>query len=499
MINNIAPWSEEVPAEANRPSLTKDLEVDVAIIGGGITGITSAYLLAKAGKRVAVLEKDRIGSGETAHTTAFLSYDLDTPLAELKATFKEKIAFKAWVSAGQTINRIEAIIKEEKIDCDFSRCPLYRYALNQEGYNFLRREYNLARRLGFLLKLEYQQFGLPYHHYLKFGLSAKFQPLKYLSALTKRAEKYGALIFENTPVLTFRGNNPITIKTSNGFVKAQDLIFAIHQPIKKTFGINNRLVPAQTFVLAAQIPSGILPEALYHDTLDPYHYFRIDKKSGFDRIILGGEDRIENQPTSDEDRFRKLENYLKQLLPKANYTITHRWSGQIFNPIDGLPLIGNMVGSKHRLIATGFAGDGLIFGTLSSFINTDIILGQKNPLIKIYEPRRFKKPFKFLGQIIKNMKKSIIDLIKGQGEDSFVKKIKPDSGEVFESRGKKIAIYKDSQGKVIKLSPICSHKGCIVNWNNQDKTWDCPCHGSRYDKEGKVIQGPAPRPLSPIE
>ena len=257
------------------------------------------------------------------------------------------------------------------------------------------------------------------------------------------------------------------------------------------------MTSTQSYVIEAVIPSQQLPEALFLDTQDPYHYFRVDRSLLNDRIILGGEDHETGQASDAEARFAKLETFLKKLLPDAPYQIVRRWSGQLYETIDGIPYIGKTHTNKQWLIATGFAGNGMTFGVLSALIHRDLILGRENATTRLYRTRRFTGILHYMERGYNFVKEFVKGFFRNEEQD--MRKIGHDEGAVVRINGEQVAVYKSKTGEVTKLSPLCTHLKCVVAWNPDGKTWDCPCHGSRFEKTGKVLNGPASKPLKRIE
>jgi glycine/D-amino acid oxidase-like deaminating enzyme/nitrite reductase/ring-hydroxylating ferredoxin subunit len=479
------------------PPLVNDMEADVVVIGGGITGVTTAYLLSGQGKRVVLLEKDRIGSRETANTTAFLNYPVDAELFELKNTFGEKNAVRVWKSAQWAIDQMEDIISREEIDCDFIRCPLYMYATDESQFTDLQNEYSLAHHHRFPVNFEKIATPFIYEDFFEADYNAKFHPLKYLTRLAWCARENGALIFEDSEVTGFSGHGPVTVETKQARIVAQDVVFATHIPTKRAVEIDTRVIPYQTYIIVVKIPKGAIAEAMYIDMEDPYHYFRIDKNDHYDLLTLGGEDHETGKNEDADERHHRLEVYLKKLMPQVSYQVMYRWSGEIFDTIDGLPFIGRSLTNRHHLYSTGYAGDGMVFGTLGAFIMTDLILERENEWADLYRVDRLKEKKALLKRGVKFGK----ELVKGRLglERISFENIPLGTGKVIKCNGSKIAVYRDEMGGITKLSPVCRHMGCFVDWNDEGKTWDCPCHGSRYDKHGEVLNGPTQKPLRKMD
>jgi glycine/D-amino acid oxidase-like deaminating enzyme/nitrite reductase/ring-hydroxylating ferredoxin subunit len=477
--------------------LKGDQKTEVAIVGAGITGLTTAYLLAKQKKKVIVIDKGTIVSGESAYTTAFLNYSIDADLYELKKTFDAKKAALVWQSEQAAIDLIEKIVRQEKIDCEFTRCPLYYYAADKEGEKILKKEFKTIQKLGFETK---KQSGILRSSLaLKLENNAKFHPLKYLYTLADRCKKMGVTIYQNTEALDYKhGDNPHVV-TKNGLIYANHIVLATHNANNLAFDIHTRIMPYNTYVIAGTCKQGLITEGLYIDTLDPYHYLRIDSlNKNTDRFILGGEDHKTGK-SKDTRQHERLEKYLKHILKHENYTITHQWSGQVISSIDGLPFIGpSIITPSDTLTATAYGGDGMTFGTLAALLNTDYILSHTNETQKLYSIKRFKGLGNFLKQNAEMVSGLVVDRLKKKTKTNSAQ-LTNDSGLVLDEKGKKIAVYKDLKGKVKKMSAVCTHLGCIIDWNTQDKTWDCPCHGSRFNKDGTVMVGPAKKPLLDLD
>jgi glycine/D-amino acid oxidase-like deaminating enzyme/nitrite reductase/ring-hydroxylating ferredoxin subunit len=487
-------WIEECRLALEYPRLETNKEAEVCVIGGGITGVMSAYYLAKAGKKVVLLESGRIGHGETGYTTAFITYVTDAKLKDLVKTFKEKKAKLVYESGRDIIDEMERIIEEEQIDCEFVRCPVSIYPTSEKDVAELKEEGELMKRLGFPFEYEEASEHFPWGRAIVQG-QAKFHPRHFLLAVAEKAKAYGAQIYEGSAVVDFIGREGNIVKTKDGQVTAHEIVEATHNVIDHPIEVPARLETSLSYVIEARVPKGIFTEGIYWDTEDPYHYFRIDPKADYDRLILGGEDR----KTGTEDHgkeFEHLTEYLGWLLHDRDFSIIRKWSGQILESPDGIPFIGRSLTNSHHIIATGYAGNGMTFGTIAARVITDLIMGQENPLSDLYSPTRFKRPLTMFRLGIQMTKEWISGHLAPRHDD--VTTIAPGCGAVVIRDGKKVAISKDDDGSVLMVSAVCTHLGCVVNWNIQDKTWDCPCHGSRFARDGKVVNGPANKPLPPV-
>lgn len=484
---NSSIWIEERGRETIYPKLQNKLQSDFLIVGGGITGITLAYLLAKAGKKVILLEKGEIGSGDTAYTTAFLTYPADQDLQKLKKKFGDKKAAMVWNSLRLAIKKINEIVEEENIDCDFTFCPLYMYPAEESHLRFLKKEYDLSKKYGFPVSWIKRDQGVWPTELMCIEENARFHPLKYIDALAKHAEEYGARIFEHSEVKKFKGKNPIQVYTSEGSVLAREIILATHTPNNAAADIHLRLESQQTYVISGTFPKGEIQEGLYIDTNDPYFYLRVESEANKARFLLGGCDHETGRPPK-QNPFEQLEQYLRDIAPHVHYKITHRWSGEIHESIDGLPYIGKSLIARKQWIATGFAGDGMTFGTLSAVLLFNELLKLPNPYAKLYSPLRLHSPIGLLKRIWANLRGFLKERLDFKNE---MVSIPCQSGKVVHYQGKNLAIYRDKNGKYHRMSAVCTHLKCIVAWNEFEKTWDCPCHGSRFTKLGKVKSGPA--------
>lgn len=483
---NKSVWVSE-KEKTNFPQLTQNIKADVAIVGGGLAGIFCAYLLAKEGKKVVLVEKDRIGSGQTGYTTAFITYVVDKSLAEMAERLGEEKAKLVWEAGNNAISEIVGIINQEKLECDFMRCNAYIYARKQEHVQILKKEASLGQKFCFDVsfkndgKLSFKNFG-----YLEILKQAKFHPLKFLYQLTMKTKEAGVLIFENTEVLDTYGTKPVLIKCESGVIETEFVVVDTYNPIVSHNAMPGKLISYQSYVSSFLIKKGILEEAIYWDTERPYNYFRLDTFNNFDRLILGGRDHLTHNDPNPGKHFNEIEEYLKKIYKGAEYKIETSWSGEILESSDGIAYIGQSAFSPNILLSTGFSGNGMTYAALSAMLNRDIIMRKNNKYKALFDPNR-------LGGIGKKAKQEA-----KKAEKVNMEVLPSDSGKIFNINGTNVAVYKDEHGIIHKLSPVCTHMGCTVAWNSSAKTWDCPCHGSRYAKDGNVINGPAKKPLKKL-
>lgn len=385
-ISNEPTWT--LGAQKARPKIKGDVTVDVAVIGGGLAGLLSAYFLVKEGKKVAVLESGVVGSGATLYTTAFITQVVDTHLSDLIKMFGAKDAALIWESGGRAIDTIEAIVKKEHIDCEFMRCPAYIYAADEHERDELESEQRAAREIGFGTKLVKNNV-LPFEHhgFLEVSDQAKFHPIKFLHGVAAAVESSGGKIFEHSEALSIKeGTNGIAVKTSGGRVMAKDVIVATYVPFNNPKPVKFKKGMYTSYVFEVRLPKRSFPEGLFWDLNNPYHYFRIDRQATSDRMILGGEDHRAGVPVSERKNFDALREYLTGLLGERPYTIVRKWKGALLEPVDGLPLIGAY--KPHQFVATAFSGNGMTFSTVSASLFRDLIAGRKNPWARIFDPAR---------------------------------------------------------------------------------------------------------------
>lgn len=484
----------------------KDQSADVCTIGAGITGLTTAYLLAQAGKTVVVLERANIGGGMTGRTSAHLMSALDDrfyKLAHLYGTEGTKLAAQSHRAA---IDLIEEIIQTEKIDCDFERVDGYLFEPTNDSDHILEKEYEAALDAGCSVYLLERAPILNFETgpALKFANQAQFHPLKYLAGLSKAIQKLGGKIFTDTDVAEiFHVNEQTFVQTKNGAaVKAQDVVVATNAPINSRFEIPLKQAGYMTYVVGGYIPRGSVTKALYWDTLEKYHYVRIveaDPPREEEQILLiGGEDHKVGQANDASERYSALTEWALKRFPMIRQFDYH-WSGEVMEPIDSLAYIGrNPHDNENIYIATGDSGTGLTHGTIAGILLRDYILKATNEWMQLYDPsRKTVSAFSHLAKESFNANLQYTDWLT-TGDVSSVDDIPVNEGAVIRQGFRKVAVYRDEDNSLHECSAICPHLSGVVRWNSEEKTWDCPCHGSRFDAYGHVIQGPANRDLASI-
>ena len=487
------------------PKLQRDQRADVVIVGGGITGLTAAYLLTKAGKSVALVERDRCAQVDTGHTTAHLTMVTDERLTDLVAHFGRDHAQAVWDAGLAAIGQIDAIRREHQIECSFTWVDGYLHAPRdadpRNEAERLQKEAALASDLGFDAAFV-DDVPLMTGPGIRFDGQARFHPRQYLAGLTRVIRNHGGEIYEHSAAEEF-STDPLRVKVNGYTLTGDDLVLATHDPlvgVRSMVGataFQTKLSLYTSYVVAGRVARGTVPDALFWDTSDPYHYFRVDRHRDFDVVIFGGEDHKTGQSQSTSTCFQRLETTLVSVLPSIE--ITHHWSGQVIETPDGLPYIGQM--AEHQYSATGFAGNGMTLGTLGAMMMTDAILGRTNPWMELFEPAR-KAITRGAWEYIKENADYPYYLIRDRfagAQGKSLRAVKRGTGKVVELDGQKVAAYRDENGVTSLRSATCTHMACIVGWNDAERTWDCPCHGSRFTPTGEVISGPAESPLSKLE
>jgi glycine/D-amino acid oxidase-like deaminating enzyme/nitrite reductase/ring-hydroxylating ferredoxin subunit len=482
--------------------LAEDVHVDVCVVGAGIAGMTTAYLLAKAGRSVAVLDDGPIGGGMTQMTSAHLTHAMDDRYYELERLHGRVGARLAAESHTAAIERIEAIAREERFECELERVNGYLLLAEGDREETLDRELDAAHRAGLtevskLPRAPYE--GFRSGPCLRFPRQAQFHPLMYLAGLTQALHRLGGRVYTGSHAERIDGGAPARVRTRNHLVTADAVVVATNVPVNDRVAIHTKQAPYMTYVIGARVPRGAVPRALAWDTGDPYHYVRVAPFGGDELLIVGGEDHKSGQASENGERYERLETWTRARFPVAG-EIAFRWSGQVMETVDYLSFTGrNPMDAENVYIHTGDSGMGLTHGTIAGMLLCDLITGRDSPWAKLYDParKRVGAAREYAAENL-NVARQYADWLM-PGEVRSPDEIAPGSGAVMRRGLHKLAVYRDAQGALHEHSAACPHLGCIVHWNSAAATWDCPCHGSRFDCEGRVINGPANRDLAPAE
>jgi Rieske Fe-S protein len=325
-------------------------------------------------------------------------------------------------------------------------------------------------------------------------------PMQYLAGLAEEATRRGVQIFENTKVTGVEEGEPCHVITDTHPVRARHVFVAANVPVNNRVFLHTKVAAYRSYAIAAEIEPDRL-RGLYWDTADPYHYTRTQEVDGRWYVIIGGEDHRTGEKKNTDECFQRLVEYARERLRFGD--IAFRWSGQIIEPVDGLPYIGRNTGADHVFVATGYSGNGITFGTLAGMMVTDLIRGRENPYAELFEATRVKPLAAAYDYVAENvpfpMHLAQDRLTSTNADIESLDELRPGDGGIFVAEEGKLAVYRDERGQLHACSPICTHLACDVNWNRAEKTWDCPCHGSRFSPEGKVINGPAVSDLAPAK
>lgn len=492
-------WQDEIAGYNPQNGLAKATTYDVLIVGGGITGLTSALLLQEQGKKCVLAEARTIGFGTTLGTTAHLNTMLDVPYSAIEKDFGKEAATTMANATREAIDTIEELIDRYNIKCDFAYKSGYLFSQDEQEDKVLEVIKNAAEGAGCIVSWSDQiPVPLPFTKACLFGFQAQLNITKYLVALADAFEAAGGVILQNCTVQDANESREgVTASTTLGIIKAYHLIYATHLPP----GINIlhfRCAPYRSYAAAFRLREGSYPDGLAYDMKEPYHYFRTQESEGISYIIAGGFDHKTGHEANTEAVFIEVEAYLRRIYNIAS--IDYKWSSQYYKPTDGLPYIGLLPMHSKTFTGTGYNGDGITLGTLAGIMLTRRIINKACPYADLLDPSRIKPIAGFLDFVKENA--DVVSQFVGKRfayqKISTLVELAKGEAVVADWEGKKVALYKDEQGKVTAVDPVCPHAKCIVAWNNAEKSWDCPCHGARYAPDGSLLTGPARKNLTPL-
>lgn len=487
--------------DKNLNEIKNNKKVDICIIGAGITGITCAYELSNLGYSIKVVEKSQICSGTTGNTTGKITSQHDAFYDYLINSFDIDTAKKYLEANEQAIEQIEERIKKEKIDCDFKRLNSYIYTTKKEEIPILEKEYDALEKMDF--KCEYlKKLDLPFNieGAICFNNQAQFNPVKYIKGLVNKLLENNVEIYENTKATNIEKNeDDYIVTTEKGKIQAKYVIIASHYPFLKFKGLYSaKMYQSMSYLIAVETKKE-LPNGMYISISNPNISIRTAEYEGKQILLIGGGDHKTAKATTYEESYGRLEKFAKKYYPDAK--ILKKWDAEDCISLDKLPYIGQASTFLPNVyVATGYKKWGMTFSNVATNIIVDSIRGIENPYSDIFSSLRL-QPVKNYEEV-KNMlvdssKGLLIDKIKEA--DILNYDLKCDTGKIIEFDGQNIGVYKSAEGQIYAIKPICTHLGCLLNWNQIDKTWDCPCHGSRFDYLGKNISDPAFEDLERIE
>jgi glycine/D-amino acid oxidase-like deaminating enzyme/nitrite reductase/ring-hydroxylating ferredoxin subunit len=506
MIDRLGGSTSAWMASAGMPHflpLQERIEAEVCVIGGGLAGLSTAYLLAQEGRDVVLIEAGELGSGETGRTTAHF-FPPDERYFEIERAFGTAAARLVAESYRAAIEQVQTIVRSEHIDCRFERLDGYLVVPNPDGYPVLDKELAAARRAGVDLSKVVKVPGLPFDSgpALRFDGQAQFHPLRYLQGLARAIVARGSRIYTNTRALHINGDGARrTVLAECGQISAGAVVVATNTPFNNRVVMHTKQAAYRTYVIGIEVPRASVPRVLLWDTADPYHYVRLetpDPDSGQDLLIVGGADHKVGQDEHPEHRYAELEAWTRARYPMAG-AVRHRWSGEVMEPADGLAYAGrNPMDDRNVYIITGDSGNGMTHCTAGAMLVTDLIAGRDNPWVAVYDPSR--KVTHGVSEFIREQANTLSQYRDWftEGEAESVHEIAPGQGAILREGARKIAVYRDDDGWLHAVSAKCTHLGCVVAFNSAEKSWDCPCHGSRFDLNGQVLHGPAMHALEPV-
>jgi glycine/D-amino acid oxidase-like deaminating enzyme/nitrite reductase/ring-hydroxylating ferredoxin subunit len=496
-------WQNTTSTVFTPAALAASDKFDVVIAGAGITGITLALLMQKSGRRVAVLEAESIGFGTTGGTTAHLNTLLDTPYTTIIKNFNLEHAQGVYHSTRAAIDLVREHVEAYNIDCGFELQDAFLYAQNESQQKELEDIYEACVQTG--LKIEFTDsipVPVAFQKAVRIKEQAKFHPLRYTHRLAQAFVEAGGTIVEHCRVNDAKKEesaNVLSVETSIGYFVCDQLVYTTHIPPGVNL-LHLRCSPYRSYAMSVKLDGESYPEHLSYDMYDPYHYYRTQVIDGEKFLIVGGEDHRTGDESNTNGCFLKLESHIRSHFNVSS--VTHRWSSQYFEPADGLPYIGHLPGNPENVfVATGFGGNGITYSHVAALVLKSMLLHEDSPFVSLYTPGRVKPVAGFTEFVKHNVEvvKHFVGKWLGQDELPEIAELAAGEARVVKYEKTSVALYKDEQSKLHAVHPACTHMKCAVAWNAAEKSWDCPCHGARYDYEGKVITGPASRDLEPIE
>jgi len=488
-----------LPAAA---ALDGDASCDVAVVGSGIAGISTAYELSQRGLSVIVIDRKRICGGMTARTSAHLAPLCDDLMSEFTKIRGLEAARLFYESQAAAVDRIEEIQKSEGIECDFRRLDGYLFQGREMPADIIDQELEAVRAVGAPV---HRLVGVPLNdcrerHVLRYPRQATFHPLKYLAGVAKICHERGVTFFADSPVLEVsEKGGSVTVKTARGTIHAAHAVIATNSSITDRFAIHTKTAPYRTYVVAFEIARGMLPDALFWDTEDPYHYVRLQPGSGrLDYVLVGGADHKSGEADDAAKRLARLHAWARELIPNLG-AVTHQWSGQVLDTVDYAGFIGRDPGKERVYVAMGDSGQGLTHGVMGAMLNSALISGEQHRWSDLYAPGRtpLKSAKNFVTENVTPLKN--LSEYLAPGELSSLDELKTGQGAIIRRGLQKIAAFRDGGDELHLHSAACTHVGCHLHWNSYETCWDCPCHGSMFDVRCQPINAPATGPLAKIE
>ncbi len=476
------------------PTLDVLGDIDVVIIGGGLSGLTAGLLLQRAGYRTAILEQSHLGNGETGRTSAHLTEFPDAGFSRLVSDFGLDHARAVAQSKREAIGQIERLARE--VPCDFVRVPGYLFSEDEGDRSHLINEAKCCTDCGIAVQI-HDRAPLTFATAAAMEVpdQAQFHPIKYIAGLIRLYAEAGGTISEMTHVRAIdESNGDCRVRTDRATITCEYVVAVTDAPITRGALLDTKLRASRSYIMAVHVDDRAIPNGLFWDTNEPYHYIRSATTSHGLIVLVGGEDHRVGTDAG-ADAFAALERYTRDRFLVRD--VVCQWSGQIMEPVDGLPYIGLREENSHVIVGTGHSGNGLTFGTVAAQMAADIIAGRVNPYAELYSPTRplgARQWAKYAAQNLPAAWTLVTDMLPLPVSTS-TDDLKAGEGRLMRIGAEKAAAARDRNGVLHVISATCTHMGCEVAWNDVEQTWDCPCHGSRYDVDGTVLHGPATAPL----
>jgi len=506
---SIPVWRENAAGESAAEPVGRTpvlpASTQVCVIGAGISGLTTAYLLRRAGLQVLVLDAYGVAAGETGRTSAHLTAAIDDRFYHLENLFGLESAQLAADSHRAAIDLVETIVNEESIDCDFERLDGYLVCTDVTSRKNFENESEAALRAGFadleIVDSMLTRGVLMEGPALRFPRQGAFHVGRYMDGLARAFRQRGGTLITGARVVSVTGGGAAHVDLANGkTVAAQHIVVATNTPFNDRVAMHTKQAAYRTYVVGFELAKDSFPPVLLWDMEDPYHYVRRVRGIERDVLTVGGEDHKTGEANDAAERYDRLEAW-----GRANFRelgeVVYRWSGQVMEPVDSLAFIGrNPLDDDNVYIVTGDSGNGITHGTLGGILIADLVTGRPNPWEKLYDPTRktLKAAPAFVAETADMVARMVGDHVKG-GDVSDREDIAPGEGAIIRDGMKHVAVYRDPHGNLQEMSAVCTHLGCVVQWNGGEKSWDCPCHGSRFALDGTVLNGPAVAALKSIE
>ena len=491
--------------QANRPDYqpsndwNKETVYDVLIVGGGITGLTTALLLQQEGKKCLVAEAHTLGFGTSGGTTSHLNTLVDATYPTIENNFGKQAAQQVARATAGAIALVESLTKKYQIDAGFSYQSAWLYAQEEQEVSELDEVYEASRRAGLIVEAANSiPVPIPFKKAYQFGGQGQIHASNYLRGLAEAFEKAGGVIVQHCLVQNLKHDDPIRATTTTGDIRARQVVYATHQPPGISI-FNFRLAPYRSYATAFTLKDGNYPSGLAYDMKEIYNYFRTQESDGQRYVIAGGFDHKTGHEDNTAHIFSELEAYQRTYF-KVD-TFAYKWSSQYYESVDGLPYIGSFPGQEGVYVGTGFGGNGVTYGTVTALVLCDMLMGRSSPYEEVFSPARIKPVASFANFVKENA--DVVSMFIGK-RFSYEKitelaELAPGEAKTVKWEGTSLALYKDENSRVYALDPVCPHAKCIVNWNSGEKSWDCPCHGARYAVDGSLLTGPAQTGLTRLE